>query len=87
MTLHAHTSNGWPIRFWKPKKERHIYDFDTLKDYLFRIIIGSPLTLLKKKTLKTRLALAREKRAENLWEKLREDPDKVQSVGLWSFLF
>ena len=88
-SLHVHTTGGGLcdiIQFWKPKKDKFIYDVDTLKNYLFDSIMKNSDYLPNKPSLKRVMyqlfAEPRYRMMKNLWDKIMQDPDLIEKIRL-----
>jgi hypothetical protein len=84
---HVHTTNGKMVRFWRPKGEAAVYDFDIIKSHLLdsytkeliedlRMSLNDGILARIKRIFK----IPRRRQSADLCKRLIENPDSVSGV-------
>jgi hypothetical protein len=82
--LHAHLPNSDFIRFIRPRKDSFLWDYDSLKDFLFDNIFKTKLqedrTIFQR--LIRRYQLRKDQKYLRLYRTLVENPDSIERIVL-----
>ena len=81
-STHIHCKDGGIIYFWKPKKDKFWYDFDTFKDYVKDLQFGS----LKNRLSILNIVSGYLERRNSLGLKAIENPDSVDKINWCNFI-